>query len=275
MSESEQCTKAALRAEVKSLDLDGDSDAVELGMVIDKQRCVGCGGCNIGCARENNLDEGVAPAFSSSIIETQGTFPEVGWDYTPTLCNHCADAPCVSGCPTTALYKGEGGVTMHNPDRCIGCKYCIVNCPYDEIHYLKEDPHQRWDREEGVIEGATASPTEVIEETDREVTPFYNPNREVGEHEHPTRHRGIVEKCTFCIHRVAEGELPACVEACPAEARIFGDLNDPDSKVREILGKYDQEVLKEEKGTNPKVMYVREFNGDGYDPGKGEPGLED
>lgn len=160
----------------------------------------------------------------------------------------CKDAPCAEGCPTSPLYKGEGGITMHDHEQCIGCKYCKINCPYDEIHFHKEDPHPRWDSDEAAIEDGTATPKEVIEETGRQVTPFYNPNRDVGDHGHPTRYEGFVEQCTLCVHRFKEGELPSCVEACPCDARIFGDLNDPDSKVNEVLGMYDPEVRKAEAG---------------------------
>lgn len=265
-----------MKAELGRMELDenGDDD-VELGMVIDLQRCTGCGGCNIACKNENNLQEGVA--FSSRIIQTEGQFPNVSYEYKPTLCNQCRDAPCATGCPTKALYKGEGGVTMHDHEKCIGCKYCIVNCPYDEIHLTKEDPHGDWEDDEAAIDDGTASPRELKERVgvDEDAPAYYNPNREVGDHEHPTRYKGIVEKCTFCIHRVKDGELPACVEGCPCDARIFGDLNDPDSKVSDVLGKYGGEGLKEELGTQPKVKYVRDYNGGSYERGKGEPGLGD
>lgn len=270
MTKEKQSLDPEMREEVQQLDLDPGGDDVELSMVIDLQRCTGCSSCNFACKNENNLQEG--HAWSSRLIETKGKFPNVSWKYQPTLCNQCQDAPCAEGCPTSALYKGEGGITMHDHNQCIGCKYCIVNCPYDELHFHKEDPQPNWDSDEATIEGGTASPKALKEQLgiDDDAAPApYNPNREVGEHEHPTRYRGIVEKCTFCAHRVTEGELPACVEACPSDSRIFGDLNDPDSKVNEILGQYGGEGLKEEKGTKPKVRYVREFNAGGYEPDKG------
>ncbi|AUX10300.1 4Fe-4S ferredoxin iron-sulfur binding domain protein [Halalkaliarchaeum desulfuricum] len=263
-----------MQAELDQTDLE-DRD-VDLGMVIDLQRCVGCEGCNIACKLENNLQEGVA--YSSRITRTEGEFPNVSYEYVPTLCNQCRDAPCAEGCPTTALEKGPGGITVQNPDQCIGCKYCMINCPYDEIFFNKEDPHPRWRDDESAIEGGTASPAELKEELDidEDAPAYYNPNREVDDTEHPTRYRGIVEKCNFCIHRLRENELPACVEECPTDARIFGDLNDPESKVSDILGKYGGgEVLKPEKGTEPKVKYVREYNGGSYEPGKGDAGLGD
>ncbi len=261
-----------MKAELEATDLEADD--VELSMVIDLQRCVGCEACNIGCKTENNLQEGVA--YSSRLIRTEGEFPHVSYEYVPTLCNQCHDAPCADGCPTTALEKsGIGGITVQNPDQCIGCKYCMINCPYDEIFLNKEDPHPFWRDDEAVIEEGTATPAEVKAEVgvDEDAPPYYNPNREVRDSEHPTRYKGIVEKCNFCVHRLQESELPACVEECPCDARIFGDLNDPDSKVNEVLGKYGSSVLKPEEGTEPKVKYVREYNGGGYERDKGEPGL--
>ncbi len=260
-----------MHAELAETDL--QDEGVNLSMTIDLQRCTGCTACNIGCAQENNLQEGMA--YSSQLVETSGQFPNVSYEYTPTLCNQCDDAPCATGCPTSALYKGEGGITMHDHEQCIGCKACMINCPYDEIYLNKEDPHPRWESDDALIEDGTATPKEVKERVgvDEDAPAYYNPNRETGEHEHPTRYKGVVEKCNFCVHRLNEGELPRCVEECPCEARIFGDLNDPDSKVNEVLGKYNPDVLKEDQGTEPTVKYVRDYNGGSYEPGVGEPGL--
>ncbi len=273
VTEETQSLDSEMRAELAETDL--EEGGVNLSMVIDLQRCTGCGACNIGCAQENNLQKGVA--YSSRIVETEGTFPNVSYEYTPTLCNQCNDAPCAEGCPSSALYEGEGGIVMLDHDQCIGCMYCMINCPYDEVHLVDEDPHSSWDSEESVIEDGTASPAKLKErvDVDEDAPAYYNPNREVGEHEHPTRYKGVVEKCNFCVHRLNEGELPRCVEECPCEARIFGDLNDPDSKVSEVLGKYNPDVRKEELGTEPSVKYVRDYNGGSYERGTGEPGLSD
>ena len=97
-------------------------------MVIDLQRCVGCGACSIACRNENNVSEGIY--WSSKITETSGTFPNVRYHYRPTLCNHCSNAPCVTGCPTKAMHKLDNGITMHDPDKCIGCQTCLKSCPY-------------------------------------------------------------------------------------------------------------------------------------------------
>lgn len=235
-------------------------------MVIDHQKCVGCGACIVSCKNENNVPEGIN--WSYKITETTGTFPNVRFHYIPTLCNHCENAPCVRGCPTQALHKVEGGITMHDPDKCIGCRYCIANCPYGVIAYNWRKPHGYWRGEETLIEGCTSSPREMVEKTGGKDIPYYNPEREAtlaG-----VRPVGVVEKCTFCEHRVKEGLLPHCVEACPADARIFGDLDDPNSEVNKLINKYKPYRLKEHLGTKPKVFYIRSFNPGTYQQTKGD-----
>ena len=102
-----------------------------------------------------------------------------------------------------------------------------------------------------------------------EVIPYYNPDKEKSFPGAGLRYKGISEKCTFCDHRVKDGKLPFCVTGCPANARIFGDLNDPNSEVSKILGKYRPWRLKEHLGTEPKVFYVRSFNPGTYQTTKG------
>ena len=109
------------------------------GMVIDLHKCVGCSGCDIACKRENNVPHSFA--WSNHMLETRGTFPDTQWRYIPTMCNHCSDAPCVANCPTTAMHKTEDGLTMHDVDKCIGCRACQVACPYGAIYYNKHEPH--------------------------------------------------------------------------------------------------------------------------------------
>ena len=239
----------------------------KLAMVIDLSRCVGCGACIIACKNENNVQGGVA--WASRISRTVGKFPNVRYEYTPTLCNHCTNAPCVKGCPTGAMHKGDGDITMHTPDKCIGCRYCIINCPYGVIHFNEDKTHKFWRDDKALIEGATSSAVGVTEEVGGTVIPYYNPDKELSHPGMGLRYKGIVEKCTLCDHRVKVGELPYCVEACPANARIFGDLNDPNSEVNKILGKFRPMRLKEELGTEPKVYYVRSFNPGTYGRTKG------
>ena len=239
----------------------------KLAMVIDLQRCVACGACIIACKNENNVQGGVE--WASKISSTVGKFPNVRYEFIVTLCNHCENAPCVRICPTGAMHKGDGDITMHDPEKCIGCKNCMAQCPYDVIHYNGEKTHKFWRDDKPLIEDVNPSAVEVTEEVGGTVIPYYNPDRELTSHESGLRYKGIVEKCTLCYHRVIKGELPYCVETCPANARIFGDLNDPDSEVNQILGKYHSWRLKEDLGTEPKVFYVRSFNPGAYETTKG------
>jgi molybdopterin-containing oxidoreductase family iron-sulfur binding subunit len=233
-------------------------------MVIDQQRCVGCGGCIIACKNENNLPEGIS--WSNKITETSGTFPNVRYHYIPTLCNHCKNAPCVRGCPTKAMYKMENGITMHDPDKCIGCKYCMFNCPYGVIYFNWEKPHGFWDSDSRQMAG-TSSAREVTEKSGGNGIPYYNSDRsETGAGLRP---KGVVEKCTFCDHRIKHGKLPYCVEACPADARVFGDIEDPNSKISFLLGKYRPQRLRDYIGTEPHVFYIRSFNPAHYESSKG------
>ena len=235
-------------------------------MVIDLQRCVGCAACSIACKNENNLTEGIY--WSSKISETSGKFPNVRFHYLPTLCNHCTNAPCVRGCPTRAMHKLDNGITMHDPKKCIGCRYCMFNCPYGVIHFNWEKAHKFWADGEAVIKGCTASPAELTQKVaNGTAPPYFNPGR--GETLATIRPKGVVEKCTFCDHRVKKGELPYCVESCPANARIFGDLDDPKSEVSFLLGKFRPFRLKERLGTEPNIYYIRGFNPAGYESTKG------
>lgn len=228
--------------------------ARKLAMIIDLHKCVGCAACDIACKSENNVRADFH--WANHIVETVGIFPNVRYRHIPTLCNHCENAPCVQVCPTSAMHKDADGITMHDPDMCIGCMACQLACPYDVIYFNKEVPHAEFRDTEALIPGATSTGQEVTEKTKTPI-PYYNPDR-AATHD-GVRRKGIVEKCTFCDHRVKEGKKPWCVVSCPAKARIFGDLNDPASEVRSLLGKYAPRVLQKEKGTQPKVFYIRDF----------------
>mgnify|MGYP006283525163 CR=1 FL=1 len=139
------------------------------------------------------------------------------------LCNHCAEPPCVRVCPTKATFKREAdGLVLMDMHRCIGCRFCMAACPF------------------GARSFNFMPPREYIADT-----------RE----EYPTRMRGVVEKCNFCAERLAEGMLPACVEASNG-ALIFGDLEDPDSEIRHILAENFTIRRKPDLGTNPSVFYI-------------------
>jgi len=234
-------------------------------MVIDLQRCTGCGGCILACKNENNLSQGVS--WSSKIAWTEGTFPDVRYTYITTLCNHCENPPCVKGCPTKAMYQTEDGVVAHDPDKCIGCRYCMTRCPYGVIHFNWDHPHADWLGHVELIPNGTTAPVELVSKNGGTATPYYNPALE--ETYAGVRPRGVVEKCTFCNHRLQNGELPYCVESCPSNARIFGDLDDPNSEVSKVLAKFESFRLRENLGTEPKVFYVREFTPGSNDASKG------
>ena len=227
----------------------------QYGMVIDLHACVGCSACDIACKNENNLPHGFA--WSNHIIETRGVFPNVNYRYVPTLCNHCSNAPCVKNCPTGAMYKSEHGITMLDASKCIGCATCIIACPYGVIYRNNDEPHDEMRNDaQAAIPDCTSTGSEIAGKNGTPI-PVYNPSREPSMP--AIRPKGVAEKCTFCNHRLERGELPACVEACPAAARIFGDLNDPDSAPSRLLAKHDPKVLQPEKGTRPNVFYIRDY----------------
>jgi molybdopterin-containing oxidoreductase family iron-sulfur binding subunit len=157
------------------------------------------------------------------------------------------------------MYKSEDGLTLHDASKCIGCKACQVACPYGVIFFNKDAPHARFkEDEEALIPNCTTTGRETAERVKAPI-PYYNPDR--AQTYEGIRPRGVVEKCTFCDHRLQIGQFPACVEACPADARIFGDrdLNDPGSAPSRALAKNHRRVLKPEQGTRPRVFYIRDF----------------
>lgn len=235
------------------------------GMVIDLNRCTGCGGCILACKTENNVADGIR--WADRITETVGKFPNVRYSYLTTRCNHCDNAPCVSGCPTKAMHKSDQGLTLHNPDKCIGCRYCMARCPYGVISFNAEKPHSAWRSEEAVIPQGTAAAAEVVARVGGNGTPYYNPEPEATYT--GNRPRGVVEKCQGCNHRLQNDLLPYCVEACPSRARIYGDLTDPTSEVSRLLATHSPMRLKEELGTEPNVYYINSFNSGEYKPTRG------
>ena len=223
-------------------------------MVIDLHRCVGCAACDIACKSENNLE--ADGHWAGHIVETRGTFPNVKFQYIPTLCNHCENAPCVKVCPTQAMHKDEDGLTLHNADKCIGCRSCELACPYNVIHFNEKRQHGRYEVDDPLLPGLTGSGKTVAEKTQ---SPFPHYNADRAKTYDGVRRQGIVEKCTFCDHRVKEGKQPWCVESCPADARIFGDMDDVNSNVRKLVTKFTPKQLLKHKGTKPKVFYIRDY----------------
>jgi len=199
-------------------------------MVIDLQACTGCNTCSIACKQENNLPENVwwtevLTIGSDGNDIPAGIYPELTMDYLPFGCQHCANAPCVEVCPSTATYRLDNGIVMLDPSLCIGCRYCMMVCPFTGVRVFSDEQQSY-------------------------AIPFSTGGS-------PMIHRPkTVEKCTFCSHRVMQGLEPACVEACPMSARTFGDLNDPSSAVSELLRTRPHFQLLIEKGTEPSVYYL-------------------
>lgn len=250
----------------------------QYAMVIDLRKCVGCGSCALACKTENNTalrKNGQTHNWADFIHETTGTFPNTGYKTMPVLCNHCSKAPCVEACPVEpkAMYKTATGITMHNDERCIGCRACQEACPYSMEEVTKDGgsgeysvisynddgqpTHAFFADKNELIPGITTSGAEISKlagDTPPHRTKYSHPDYD------DVRRANIVEKCIFCDHRVSKGELPYCVVSCPAGARIFGDKDDPSSEVAKLLSKHKATVLKPEKGTSPNVFYIREYS---------------
>jgi molybdopterin-containing oxidoreductase family iron-sulfur binding subunit len=227
------------------------------GMVIDLDKCVGCQACTVACKSENNVPFGspdeqqrrIEVFWHKVIAVSNGEYPTANVEIIPMPCMHCESPSCVPVCPAKATYKREDGIVMQNFRRCIGCKYCIVACPYGARSFnYKEQEAQEYQRPD--------LPPDLGLESKAYIGPWPFPHRT----------HGVVEKCTFCFHRIDQGlkqgkkigvdVLPACVEACPSGARAFGDLDDPESNVSVLLGSRGSLRLREEFGTEPTVFYL-------------------
>jgi molybdopterin-containing oxidoreductase family iron-sulfur binding subunit len=169
-----------------------------------------------------------AEDFETAFHDQEFHYLRVDLEGKPTLllCNHCDNPPCTRVCPTQATWKRDNdGIVMMDWHRCIGCRYCVVACPYGSRSFNWTDPR---------------------------------PHIENAHDDFPTRMRGVVEKCTFCEERLARGREPACVEACPNGEIVFGDLNDPESEVRRLLAEHLAIRRKPGLGTQPAVYYIIE-----------------
>ena len=175
------------------------------GMVIDLKRCIGCYGCQIFCKAENaNPPEML---WSRVLFYESGKYPVVSRTPLPVLCMHCKEPLCVDVCPTGASIKRPDGIVTIDSNKCIGCLNCLIACPYGARQLYTGDGEH--------FPGQGLTPYE-----------------KVGYQKHAT---GVVEKCDFCLSRIEKGLKPACVENCMTSARYFGDLDDPDSEVSQLI----------------------------------------
>ncbi len=209
-------------------------------MVVDLARCMGCNACVEACKVENNTGEGI---FWMHLFRMeQGVYPDVQWSFLPRPCMHCNNPPCVKVCPVGARHKRKDGLVLTDFNRCIGCRICGVACPYSANYFNWEKPYTNqyydWSHGEGDNVYGVGSIRDSINEM---ALPYrnpdhgmlYGPNKRLvsgGGHK-----SGIMEKCTFCVHRVDKGLEPACVANCPVNTLHFGDLNDRNSEVSQIL----------------------------------------
>jgi molybdopterin-containing oxidoreductase family iron-sulfur binding subunit len=215
---------------------DEDDEGKRWGMVIDLQKCVGCDSCTVACKAENRTPPGVS--YNVVMEVEHGEFPDVRRTNLPRPCLQCENPPCVQVCPVSATYKMDDGIVNIDYDRCIGCRYCLIACPYG----ARSSDFGLDYADEVTGDGAVQSPEYGVDRGPRtgKASPV-----------------GNARKCSYCYHRLQRGEEPACVETCIGDARYFGDLNDPDSEVSELAASSRAFRLKEEEGTEPNMYYLR------------------
>lgn len=220
------------------------------GMVIDVDRCTGCQACVVACQAENNIPINEEQRFVEHRAKEwirierywEGEFPNVTARFLPVLCQHCENAPCEPVCPVNAIQHNSDGLNVQVYNRCVGTRYCGNNCPYNVRYFNFWEPD--W-------------PEPLGSQLNPDVT---------------VRGRGIMEKCTFCVQRinrvkrdaarsgrtVRDGELqPACAQACPTDALVFGNWQDPSSRVNALTAQARAYHLLEELGTAPAVVYLK------------------
>jgi Fe-S-cluster-containing dehydrogenase component len=210
------------------------------GYAFNVSKCRGYMDCVRACIQENNQDRASGMAyirthqhkngqidFSNAEEDFYHEVPAAGHFYMGTQCMQCQKPPCVDVCPVKATWLEPDGIVVVDYNWCIGCRYCMAACPYDARRFNWAEPQ---------VPASEMNPNQ-----------HYLGNR--------MRTKGVVEKCTFCIQRSRDGKNPACVEACPTGARVFGNLLDPNSEIRWILANKKVFRLKEDLGTEPKFWY--------------------
>ncbi len=213
---------------------------VQFGYALNLSICIGCRKCAEACHVENNHDRATNNSYirvlelqkgsldlSSGRVVYDHAVPQPDKFYMPVQCHQCDNAPCVKVCPVEATWKEADGIVVVDYDWCIGCRYCEAACPYHARRF-------NWKKPE--IPAEEINPDQA-----------YLSNR--------IRPQGVMEKCTFCLHRTRRGKLPACLEACPTGARVFGNMADPNSEIRYVLENKRVFVLKEDLGTQPRFFY--------------------
>ncbi|MDH5380936.1 MAG: 4Fe-4S dicluster domain-containing protein [Cyclobacteriaceae bacterium] len=223
-----------------SISSEQPSENVLFGYAFNISKCQGYMDCVNACVQENNQDRNSQMQYIRIHEHQNGQInfdladddfyhevPAAGHFYIGTQCFHCENPPCVEVCPVKATWKEKDGIVVIDYDWCIGCRYCMAACPYDGRRFNWATPE---------------IPTEEINKDQH-----YLGNR--------LRKKGVMEKCTFCIQRSRKGNNPACVDACPTGARIFGNLLDPNSEIRWVLDNKKVFRLKEDLGTEPKFWY--------------------
>lgn len=199
------------------------TDEKRWGMLIDTTQCAnGCDDCVTACATEHGLNEEVRPEIAAQWIRKVGLRDkQTGKEYSlPLMCQHCEHPPCTDVCPTGASFKRADGIVLVDKHICIGCRYCMMACPYKARSFVHE-----------TLENQKP----------------YSP-----------RGKGTVESCTLCVHRVDKGQQPACVEACRQaghQAMLFGDLKDPNSEIAQKLKQVSSTALRSDMRLNPGVRY--------------------
>jgi Fe-S-cluster-containing dehydrogenase component len=232
-------TKEVHGVDVRIRDLPAQ-DGVSFAYALNLSMCIGCRKCAEACHEENNHDRATNNSYIRVLEMEQGSFdmergnvdydhavPAPGKYYMPVQCHQCDNAPCVTVCPVEATWKEKDGIVVVDYDWCIGCRYCEAACPYHARRFNWTEPQ----------------------------VPANEINPDQGYLSNRIRPQGVVEKCTFCLHRTRAGRLPACLEACPTGARVFGNLLDPESEIRWVLENKRVYVLKEELGTRPRFFY--------------------